>query len=160
MGVKLDTVRFSQIDTPIGPLLSACDDGGGLCGLWFERAPDAGWRRDDAAFDALRAQLDSYFAGELRAFDLPMATRGTPWQQTVWDALVRIPYGSTVTYGALAARLGRPAAARAVGAANGRNPISVVVPCHRLVGSTGGLTGYAGGLSRKEWLLRHERAIA
>jgi methylated-DNA-[protein]-cysteine S-methyltransferase len=149
-------MRFTQIDTPIGPLLAAADNGA-LSGLWFERSPAPGWTRDDAAFDALRAQLDAYFAGSLRQFDLPLAALGTPWQREVWDALMRIPYGTTVSYGALAAQLGRPAAARAVGAANGRNPLSVVVPCHRLIGASGALTGYAGGLPRKDWLLRHER---
>jgi methylated-DNA-[protein]-cysteine S-methyltransferase len=152
-------VRYSQVDTPIGPLLATCDEDGALSGLWFDRAAGPEWPRDDAAFDALHAQLAEYFDGGRDAFDLPIAPAGTPWQRTVWDALTRIPRGTTMSYGALAAQLGRPAAARAVGAANGRNPISVVVPCHRLVGSTGGLTGYLGGLSRKEWLLRHERAI-
>lgn len=151
---------YTQIETPIGPLLAIADEKRALCGLWFDRAPTAGWASDDASFGALREQLDAYFAGELRSFDLPLALRGTPWQRTVWDALVAIPFGTTVSYGALAAQLGRPAAARAVGAANGRNPLSVVVPCHRLVGASGALTGYLGGLSRKEWLLRHERAIA
>jgi methylated-DNA-[protein]-cysteine S-methyltransferase len=154
-------VRYSQVDTPIGPLLAAAgDERGALAGLWFERSPAPGWSRDDRAFGALRAQLGEYFAGQRDSFDLPLAPAGTAWQRSVWDALMRIPYGATVSYGALAVKLGRPAAARAVGAANGRNPISVVVPCHRLVGSTGRLTGYAGGLPRKEWLLRHERAIA
>jgi methylated-DNA-[protein]-cysteine S-methyltransferase len=153
-------VRFTVADTPIGPVLATADDAGALSGLWFDRSPRDDWYRDDGAFDGLRSQLDAYFAGSLRAFDLPLATSGTPWQRSVWQALSGIPYGTTVSYGALAARLGRPTAARAVGAANGRNPISVIVPCHRLVGSTGGLTGYAGGLPRKEWLLRHERAIA
>jgi methylated-DNA-[protein]-cysteine S-methyltransferase len=153
-------VRYSQVDTPIGALLATCDESGALTGLWFDRAAAPEWSRDDAAFDALRVQLAEYFDGRRDGFDLPIAPAGTPWQRTVWDALTRIPLGTTVSYGALAVQLGRPAAARAVGAANGRNPISVVVPCHRLVGASGGLTGYAGGLSRKEWLLRHERAIA
>lgn len=153
------TVRYSVLDTPIGPLLAAASgDSGALCGMWFDRPAEAAWVRDDAAFADLREQVDAYFQGSLRAFDLPLAAGGTPWQRSVWDALARIPYGSTLSYGALAAQLGRRAAARAVGAANGRNPISVIVPCHRLVGASGGLTGYAGGLPRKEWLLRHEHA--
>ena len=150
-------MRFAQIDTPIGPLLAAApDDGDALAGLWFDRAPAEGWERDDTPFADLRDQLGAYFAGDLRSFDLPLAAVGSPWQREVWDALRAIPYGSTLSYGRLAAQLGRPAAARAVGAANGRNPISLVVPCHRLIGASGGLTGYAGGLPRKEWLLRHE----
>lgn len=149
----------SRIDTPIGPLLAA-GDRGRLTGMWFDRAPGPGWRRDDAAFAALRDQLDAYFAGDARAFDVPLELAGTPWQREVWDALRAIPFGATMTYGELAARLGRPAAARAVGAANGRNPVSVIVPCHRLVGASGKLTGYLGGLERKEWLIAHERRIA
>lgn len=153
-------MRFSVIDTPIGPLLAAAGEDGALRGLWFEREANAGWRRYDAAFGALREQLEAYFAGVLREFAVPIAATGTPWQRSVWEALVRIPYGTTVSYGTLAARLGRPAAARAVGAANGRNPLSVVVPCHRLVGASGALTGYAGGLPRKEWLLGLEGRAA
>src|SRR4051794_21000964 len=152
------TVRFTVIDTPIGPLLATADKFGALTGVWFDRPPGDGWRRDDDAFDDLRSQLGAYFAGDLRQFDLPLAAAGTEWQRAVWDALNEVPYGTTLSYGELAARLGRPTACRAVGAANGRNPISVIVPCHRLVGSNGALTGYGGGLDRKEWLLRHERA--
>ena len=151
---------YTTLSTPIGPLLAAGNDEGGLSGVWFDRDPGSGWVRDDHALGPVCEQLAAYFAGDLRRFDLPLALHGTPWQRSVWQALVAIPYGSTVSYGTLAAELGRPAAARAVGAANGRNPVSVIVPCHRLVGSTGRLTGYAGGLSRKEWLLRHERAIS
>ena len=153
-------MRCAQIDTPIGPLLAAGDDRGCLTGAWFDRSPAPGWRRDDAAFAALREQLDGYFAGDRQAFDVPLALAGTPWQHEVWDALRAIPFGSTLTYGELAARLGRPAAARAVGAANGRNPVSVIVPCHRLVGAGGGLTGYLGGVERKGWLIAHERRAA
>jgi methylated-DNA-[protein]-cysteine S-methyltransferase len=151
------TVRFTVVDTPIGPLLATADDAGALTGLWFDRAPEPAWERDDAPFQRLHDQLGAYFAGELREFDLSMAPAGTEWQRTVWGALAEVPYGETLSYGELAAQVGRPTASRAVGAANGRNPISVIVPCHRLIGSTGALTGYAGGLERKEWLLRHER---
>jgi methylated-DNA-[protein]-cysteine S-methyltransferase len=150
------TVRFTVVDTPIGPLLATGDDAGALTGLWFDRSPRDGWQRDDDAFDALHDQLGAYFAGDLREFDVPLAPVGTAWQRSVWDALREVPYGMTLSYGELAARLGRPTASRAVGAANGRNPISVIVPCHRLIGSTGALTGYAGGLERKAWLLQHE----
>jgi len=149
-------VRYTAVDTPIGPLLATAGDDG-LTGLWFDREPAPGWERDgDGVLDTLRDQLDAYFSGTLREFDLPLAPAGTPWQRAVWDALQEVPYGTTMSYGELAARLGRPTASRAVGAANGRNPISVIVPCHRLVGSSGALTGYAGGLERKAWLLQHE----
>lgn len=151
------TVRYTVVDTPIGPLLATADYSGALTGLWFDRPPGEGWLREDATFAALREQVDAYFAGDLRDFDLPLAPAGTAWQRAVWDALMDVPYGATLSYGELAARLGRPSACRAVGAANGRNPISVIVPCHRLVGSTGALTGYGGGLERKAWLLEHER---
>ena len=153
---------FSTFDSPVGELLLVGDDEG-LRGLYLpghRRGPRVGdgWRRDDAALAAVRAQLAEYFSGERRAFDLPLAPAGTPFQLEVWDALGRIPYGETRGYGDLARELGRPGAARAVGAANGRNPISIVVPCHRVVGSTGTLTGYAGGLEAKERLLALERA--
>jgi methylated-DNA-[protein]-cysteine S-methyltransferase len=149
-------VHFTVVDTQIGPLLATADAAGALSGLWFDRAPREDWYRDDDALATVRDQLDAYFAGDLREFDLPLAPAGTAWQRAVWDALSEVPYGTTLSYGELAARLGRPSASRAVGAANGRNPISVIVPCHRLIGSTGALTGYAGGLERKAWLLQHE----
>jgi methylated-DNA-[protein]-cysteine S-methyltransferase len=153
------TVLYTVADSPIGPLLAtAADDGDAITGLWFDRPPAPGWRRDDDALGALRNQLDAYFAGTLQRFDLPLAAPGTPWQRAVWDALMDVPYGETMSYGELAARLGKPTACRAVGAANGRNPISVIVPCHRLIGSDGTLTGYGGGLERKRWLLDHERS--
>ena len=152
------TVRYTGVDSPIGPLLATADEAGAVSGLWFDRPPSGAWRRDDHAFADLRAQLDGYFAGELREFSLALAPAGTAWQQLVWAALMDVPYGETMSYGELAARVGRPSACRAVGAANGRNPISVIVPCHRLVGSNGSLTGYAGGLERKAWLLQHEGA--
>jgi methylated-DNA-[protein]-cysteine S-methyltransferase len=152
---------FSTFDSPVGELLLVGDDEG-LRGLYLpehKRGPQVGpgWRRDDAALAAVRAQLGEYFAGERTDFDLPLAPAGTPFQLEVWEQLERIPYGETRCYGDLARELGRPGAARAVGAANGRNPISIVVPCHRVVGSTGTLTGYAGGVAVKERLLAHER---
>ena len=150
-------MRYTVVDTPIGPLLATGDDHA-LTGLWFDRDPASRWQRDDdgGVFAALHHQLGAYFAGDLREFDLPLAPAGTPWQRAVWDALQEVPYGTTLSYGELAARIGRPTASRAVGAANGRNPITVIVPCHRLIGSSGALTGYAGGLERKAWLLQHE----
>ena len=152
---------YSTFDSPVGELLLVGDDEG-LRGLYLpnhKRGPQvaAGWRRDDAALARVRAQLQEYFGGERTAFDLPLAPVGTPFQLEVWDALKRIPFGETRGYGDLAKELGRPGAARAVGAANGRNPISIVVPCHRVVGSTGTLTGYAGGVAVKERLLALER---
>ena len=152
------TVRYTVLDSPIGPLLATADDAGAVSGLWFDRAPAEGWQRDDDALAGLGDQLDAYFAGTLTRFDLPLAPVGTEWQRRVWDALTDIPYGETVSYAELAARIGRPSACRAVGAANALNPISVIVPCHRVVGTSGSLTGYGGGLERKAWLLDHERA--
>ena len=116
--------------------------------------------RRDPVLTAARRQLDAYFAGRLTEFDLPLAPAGTPFQAGVWDELQRIPYGSTVSYAELAGRVGRPGHFRAVGSANGRNPISIIIPCHRVVGSNGSLTGYGGGIDRKRWLLDHEAAIA
>ena len=107
----------------------------------------------------VRRQLHEYAAGERLEFDLPLAPGGTPWQLAVWEALLEIPYGETITYAELAARAGRTGAARAAGAANGRNPIAILIPCHRVVGTGGALTGYAGGLDAKGWLLAHERAV-
>lgn len=114
-------------------------------------------RRDDGPFRAAREQLEAYFAGELEEFTLELAPAGTPFQQRVWRALLEIPFGTTESYGALARRIGLPQAARAVGLANGRNPISIVIPCHRVIGADGSLTGYGGGLERKRWLLAHEQ---
>jgi methylated-DNA-[protein]-cysteine S-methyltransferase len=115
-----------------------------------------GCRRDDSALAPVVAQLNSYFAGELTDFDLPMEMVGTDFQRRVWAALCDIPFGETISYGELARRVGNPKASRAVGLANGRNPIAIVVPCHRVIGADGSLTGYGGGLDRKVWLLEHE----
>jgi methylated-DNA-[protein]-cysteine S-methyltransferase len=152
-------MHTALIPSPIGPLFAEADDHG-LARLYtgghrfHAEAPP-----DDGAFAAVSEQLDAYFAGELRRFDLPLAARGGEFEQRVWDLLVEIPYGETVSYGELARELGLPHAARAVGRANARNPISIVVPCHRVVGSTGKLTGYAGGLEVKRKLLDHERGV-
>lgn len=115
-------------------------------------------RRDAEGAAGVAAQLREYFAGARTRFDLPLAPRGTAFQRQVWEALRPIPHGMTTSYGAIAASIGRPTASRAVGAANGQNPIAIVVPCHRVVGSTGALTGYGGGMERKRWLLDHETA--
>ena len=145
------------VDSPLGPLLLLGDDDG-LHGLYLRHDPPPGAHR--ARLGAAREQLDAYFAGSLRAFDLQLAPAGTPWQRAVWDALLEVPYGETITYTELATRAGRPTAVRAAGAANGRNPLSIIVPCHRVVGTDGSLTGYGGGLPAKRWLLDHERAAA
>jgi methylated-DNA-[protein]-cysteine S-methyltransferase len=152
------TTEYATYDSPVGPLLLLAA-GQALLGLYMQegRRPGAvGAARSAAAGGLLarvRDQLDEYFAGERVSFDLPLAPAGTAFQRLVWDELARIPYGRTTTYGELARRIDRPEAARAVGMANGRNPISIVVPCHRVIGSTGTLTGYAGGVERKRFLL-------
>lgn len=156
----LSTTVYATMDSPIGELL-LLGDGVALTGIYMQiqkygpqRAPD--WRKDPAPFRNACEQLCAYFAGELECFDLPLAPAGTAFQQSVWTALLDIPYGATETYGELARRIGQPTASRAVGLANGRNPISIVIPCHRVIGSTGALTGYGGGIERKRWLLAHE----
>jgi methylated-DNA-[protein]-cysteine S-methyltransferase len=154
--------HYAHASSPVGELLLV-GDGEALTGLYFpdhRRGPEVtpAWRRDDPAFASVRAQLDAYFRGELRIFDLPLAPIGTPFQTQVWRALAGVPFGATTTYAQLAAAVGRPAAARAVGAAVGRNPLSIVVPCHRVMGAAGALTGYAGGTDRKRRLLKLERS--
>jgi methylated-DNA-[protein]-cysteine S-methyltransferase len=135
------------------------DAAGRLTGVYMEvhaHGPDGvdpEWTRDDAAFVEAKRQLDEYFAGERTTFDLPLNPAGTPFQQVVWEALRAIPYGEVFSYGEIAEQIGKPGAARAVGLANGRNPISVIVPCHRVIGASGSLTGYGGGLERKQLLL-------
>ena len=162
--------------TPIGRLLlvgerdpagGMRDPAGGvrLTGIYLEQhrhgpGVDPAWTEDAAAFGEVARQLDGYFDGSRTTFDLPLAHAGTPFQRRVWDELARIQQGTTVTYGELAARVGHPGAARAVGAAVGRNPISIVVPCHRVIGADGTLTGYAGGVGRKAFLLALEGARA
>lgn len=156
-------VRFTTVASPIGELLLTAE-GEGLTGLYLPphegaTAPRADWRRDEAALRTAAEQLDAYWAGERTEFDLPLALRGTAFQRRVWAALVEVPYGATVSYGELARRIGAPGAARAVGLANGRNPVSVVVPCHRVVGADGSLTGYAAGIGRKRHLLALEADV-
>ncbi len=151
--------------SPFGELL-LISDGDTLTGLYLPEhagrpapAPEPGSRQDESAFRAVRDQLRAYFGGELREFDIPLRLHGTDFQRLVWNELIRIPFGSTISYQEQAERMGRPRAARPVGAANGRNPISIVVPCHRVIGANGSLTGYGGGLDRKQWLLDHEAAL-
>ncbi|MDE3152326.1 MAG: methylated-DNA--[protein]-cysteine S-methyltransferase [Gemmatimonadota bacterium] len=163
---------FLTIPSPVGELTLAAHERG-LVAVYFaehKHAPEPTARRpwlpDDGAnsasptLRAAREQLTAYFAGERTAFDLPLAPEGTPFQQTVWAELRRIPFGELTSYGALARRLGNPNATRAVGAANGRNPLSIVVPCHRVVGADGSLTGFGGGIERKRWLIAHEARVS
>jgi methylated-DNA-[protein]-cysteine S-methyltransferase len=151
---------FSEYQSPVGPLLLS-GDAELLTGLGFRRgaAVPPGWTRDEARFAVERAQLDEYFAGERTAFDLPMQLDGAQFDRRVWRELQEIPYGTTATYSEIAERIGRPGRARAVGAANGRNPIAIVVPCHRVIGAGGKLTGYGGGLDRKRELLVLEGSL-
>ena len=149
------------MDSAYGPLTLVAVDGR-LAGLYMEQhrhrpPPETFGPRDEEPFGAVKAQLTEYFEGRRTVFDLPLHQAGTPFQQTVWRGLLDIPFGRTWSYGQLAAHIGRPGAARAVGLANGRNPISIVVPCHRVIGSSGSLTGYGGGLDRKRRLLDFER---
>ncbi|MEU8930268.1 methylated-DNA--[protein]-cysteine S-methyltransferase [Streptomyces sp. NPDC048409] len=148
-------------DSPYGPLTLVAEDGV-LCGLYMQdqrhRPPEENFgARDDDLFAEAGEQLAAYFAGELTEFTLELRLDGTPFQRSVWEQLCLIPYGQTRSYGELADALGSPQASRAVGLANGRNPISIIVPCHRVIGANGGLTGYGGGLPRKRRLLDFER---
>ena len=152
---------FRYLDTPVGRLLLGGDQRG-LRRIDFlnGRRPqrlDSGWRQRGDAFDDVVAQLTEYFAGRRKEFELSLAPEGTPFQQRVWRALLDVPYGATISYGQLAARIGQPAASRAVGLANGSNPLPIVIPCHRVIGANGKLTGYGGGLPIKERLLALER---
>lgn len=154
-------MRYATLDSPIGPLLLA-GDAEGLRVLSFARGdrpvgvlPD--WRLDRDALSEPMAELDAYFAGRLRRFTIELAPRGTPFQLGVWEALCDIPYGETISYLELARRIGNPKAVRAVGLANGANPLAIIVPCHRVIGSNGSLTGYGGGLPIKQALISLER---
>lgn len=155
---------YTLEDSPIGQLL-LLGDGRALHGLYMQDAPRPkaiapGWELASTSFADVRAQLREYFAGERSAFDLELVMDGSPFEGRVWRALRDIPYGATVSYGELARQIGQPSAARAVGLANGRNPISVIVPCHRVIGANGTLTGYGGGLERKRMLLELESGQA
>ena len=156
------------IDSPIGPLTLVAR-GGALAGLYMEvrgHEPAPGMLGVAAEVDSdpvlgeTASQLKAYFAGQLTSFDLPLDLAGTGFQRAVWSGLRQIPYGETVSYGELARRIGRPSAARAVGLANGRNPVSIVVPCHRVIGADGSLTGYGGGIDRKRFLLALEQRVS
>jgi methylated-DNA-[protein]-cysteine S-methyltransferase len=159
----------SRIDSPLGPLRLLADEHG-LRGIYMQRhqgeplSSDATPKpaRGNAAtiLSAAAKQLGEYFAGDRRVFELPLAAAGTAFQQRVWQALMDLEFGQTCSYGELARAIGQPSASRAVGAANGRNPLSIVVPCHRVIGSDGSLTGYGGGEANKRWLLEHEARLS
>ncbi|MFH8223154.1 methylated-DNA--[protein]-cysteine S-methyltransferase [Streptomyces sp. NPDC018057] len=155
--------QHTVIDSPYGPLTLVADDGV-LCGLYMtdqrHRPPQESFGEPGdgtGPFGAAADQLDAYFSGRLREFTLPLRLAGTPFQRRVWEQLCRIPYGETRTYGELAHALGAPGASRAVGLANGKNPVGIIVPCHRVIGANGSLTGYGGGLARKRRLLDFEQ---
>ena len=155
----MEDVLFRSMDSPVGTLTLA-GKGGRLMHLrmveqTYEPSHD-GWEPDDDAFPDAVDQLDAYFAGDRTEFDLKLELVGTGFQRRVWEALLTIPYGETRSYGEIAQQIGSPGAFRAVGLANGHNPIGIIVPCHRILGADGSLTGYGGGLWRKQWLLRHE----
>ena len=157
----MPTTHYTLQQSPVGPLLLGWGEDA-LTLIIFQtgkkaRNPDDGWKKSEAPFGEVFRQLEAYFAGELRDFDLPLRPEGTVFQRRVWDALRSIPYGETRSYGQLANEIGNPKAVRAVGAANGRNPLPIVVPCHRVIGSDGSLTGFGGGLATKEKLLNLER---
>jgi methylated-DNA-[protein]-cysteine S-methyltransferase len=156
------TTASRTIDTPVGVLRTTANEDGLRTIFWLREAANVADvpevpRGSHRVLDALQQQLDEYFRGERLEFDLPLAPAGTPFQLAAWQVLRQIPYGATMTYGEQARRLGDPRKARAVGAANGRNPLSIVVPCHRVVGANGHLTGFGGGIENKAWLLDHEQ---
>lgn len=157
----MTTTYYRTVDSPIGPLTLAGQDDV-LTNLRMEdqtHDPSGrdGWVPDEHAFPKVVDQLEAYFAGELTEFDVALDMRGTPFQLRVWSALLEIPYGETWSYGQVAKSIGQPTASRAVGMANGRNPVAIIVPCHRVIGASGTLTGYGGGLGRKQLLLDLER---
>jgi methylated-DNA-[protein]-cysteine S-methyltransferase len=157
---RVSAVFYSTFESPVGPLLLA-GDSDALRLVSFESSkhaapPQADWKQDNAPFAEVIRQLQAYFRGELRQFDVPLALEGTEFQLNVWNALRGIPYGETISYLQLAERIGNPRAVRAVGLANGGNPIPIIVPCHRVIGSDGSLTGFGGGISTKKKLLELE----
>jgi methylated-DNA-[protein]-cysteine S-methyltransferase len=157
----IDAISYAYLETSIGSLLLTASDSG-LHSVQFPQnghpaTPDPDWQKDASLLQEPIRQLRAYFAGQFETFDLALAPQGTPFQQKVWVELCRIPYGETISYGELAKRIGNPNASRAVGLANGSNPIPIIIPCHRVIGSNGKLTGYGGGLPIKEKLLALER---
>lgn len=154
----MDELDKGYLFTGIG-VLEVVADQQGVVSVLFADTPDPAAQCASRTVQQCLAELDQYFSGRCAAFTVPLHLVGTPFQQEVWHALLTIPFGHTASYGEIAHLLGRPSAARAVGGAVHRNPISIIVPCHRIIGSDGSLTGYAGGLHRKEWLLAHERRV-
>lgn len=158
-------ISYTEHHSPLGTLVLAATDRG-ICGIYFEEHKyfkgTGGWRRDDShpLLQNAARQLDEYFAGQRKRFEVGLDLRGTPFQQSVWSALQALPFGSTTSYGAIAHALANPLAVRASGTAIGRNPVSIIVPCHRVLGASGGLSGYAGGLERKRYLLALENGQA
>jgi methylated-DNA-[protein]-cysteine S-methyltransferase len=156
----MEALQVRTVDSPVGPLTLAGTNGRlkhlRMVDQTYEPSHQ-GWERDDTAFTDAVAQLDAYFAGELLEFDLELELIGTEFQRSVWGALLTIPYGETRSYGEIARQIGSPSASRAVGLANGHNPIGIIVPCHRVIGANGSLTGYGGGLHRKQSLLEMEK---
>ena len=155
-------IRYRMTPSPVG-FITVAGDGAAVTGLRMEDqayppAAAAEWVRDDTAFEDVVEQLDEYFAGTRTEFDVTLRLVGTEFQRRVWSALLEIPYGETISYGELARRIGQPSASRAVGLANGRNPVGIIVPCHRVIGADGSLTGYGGGIARKRALLDLERS--
>jgi methylated-DNA-[protein]-cysteine S-methyltransferase len=153
------TRHRTRLESPIGPLRLIASDTA-LIAIDFDAAADSSDDRDHPLLARARRQLSEYFAGSRSVFDLPLAPEGSQWQRAVWTALGAIPFASTPSYAEIARALGRPKAARAVGAANGKNPIPIVIPCHRVIGADGSLTGYGGGIEKKRWLIDHERCPA
>ena len=156
----MSRIYYTTMESPVGSLRLVAEELG-LRMVWFvrgrkEEKPDAEWKEDVAFFVEVIRQLNAYFAGELREFEIPLLMLGTEFQKRVWKALLTIPYGETMSYGELAKKIGEPKAVRAVGAANGQNPIPIIVPCHRVIGSDGSLTGFGGGLENKKKLLELE----
>ena len=159
----MNRTSYAVVDSPVGPLTLVADEDE-LIGCYFANAPlaaaqPAAWVRDERRLGPAAIQLAEYFAGMRTRFDLPLAPRGTPFQRAVWNALLEIPFGETASYGELARAIGQPSASRAVGAANGRNPLSIVIPCHRVIGADGSMTGYGGEISRKRVLLDLEARV-
>jgi methylated-DNA-[protein]-cysteine S-methyltransferase len=159
----MGTTSYTVLESPVGELLACAGTTGAVTGLHFldrhTMEPRPEWVSDERPFAELGRQLDEYFAGDLHDFDLELAPSGSPFQLDVWRALRAIPYGQTASYGEIAAAVGQPGAARAVGGANNRNPIAIIVPCHRVIGASGSLTGYGGGLDRKQQLLALESGV-
>jgi methylated-DNA-[protein]-cysteine S-methyltransferase len=159
----MKTIFYDLFASPIGRLLLV-SDGDALTGLYMSNhqggpKPEPGWQRDSRTLKPVTKQLAAYFAGELQRFDVVLRPIGTEFQKQAWKELRRIPFGETISYGEQARRIGKPQASRAVGRANGQNPISIIVPCHRVIGANGTLTGFGGGLDRKQWLLEHEAEV-